>query len=371
MPKYNATNVRIKRDYFAFLKEAKRQSESSVDAAAAAIASFEAYTRHRNFKAFHVNQAIGFKAHLKEKRGRASKLPLTKATLYASLSQLKRFFQWLASQPGYRSHLTYPDAEYFSLSEKDTRVATARRDRPAPTLDQVKHTLGLMPDTTAIQQRDRALFAFTLLTGARDGAIASMKLKHVDLTAGCVFQDAREVNTKFSKTFVTYFFPVGDEVLRVVERWIGYLRTELLWGNDDPLFPATKVAPGETGQFETVGLDRKHWSTATPIRPIFRAAFASAHLPYFNPHSFRNTLAQLGESLCRTPEQFKAWSQNLGHDQVLTTFMSYGNVATTRQADIIRSLNAAALGDGSQEDEELVSQLFRMIKDNRRVATGT
>jgi len=38
---------------------------------------------------------------------------------------------------------------------------------------------------------------------------------------------------------------------------------------------------------------------------------AGASLPYFNPHSFRKTLAQLGEKVCRTPEQFKAWSQNL------------------------------------------------------------
>jgi hypothetical protein len=35
----------------------------------------------------------------------------------------------------------------------------------------------------------------------RDGALASLKLKHVDLAAAKVLQDAREVNIKFSKTF--------------------------------------------------------------------------------------------------------------------------------------------------------------------------
>ena len=64
-----------------------------------------------------------------------------------------------------------------------------------------------MPADTEIEKRNRALVAFTLLTGARDSAIASMKLKHVDLNAGCVNQDAREVQTKFSKTFSTFFFP--------------------------------------------------------------------------------------------------------------------------------------------------------------------
>ena len=53
-----------------------------------------------------------------------------------------------------------------------------------------------------------------------------MKLKHIDLAAGCVYQDAREVDTKNSKTFTTYFFPVGDEIRQIVEDWVTYLRNE-------------------------------------------------------------------------------------------------------------------------------------------------
>lgn len=56
-----------------------------------------------------------------------------------------------------------------------------------------------------------------------------------------------------------------------------------LWGNDDPLFPSTCVALGNTRRFE-------------------------------------------------------AWSQNLGHDGVLTTFYSYGNVPDRRQSEIIQGL---------------------------------
>lgn len=178
------------------------------------------------------------------------------------------------------------------------------------------------------------------LTGARDSAIASMKLKHIDLVAGCVNQDAREVKTKFTKTFTTYFFPVGDDVRRIVEDWVAYLQQELLWGNDDPLFPATRIVVGSTSQFEAGGLERAHWSSAARIRTIFRDAFAGAGLPYFNPHSFRNTLVRLGQTVCRTPEEFKAWSQNLGHDKVLTTFLSYGQVANPRQGQIIKGLAA-------------------------------
>jgi integrase len=188
-----------------------------------------------------------------------------------------------------------------------------------------------MPADTEIERRNRALVAFTLLTGVRDRAIASLKLKHVDLAAGCVHQDAREVETKFSKTFVTYFFPVGDESLTIFSDWLSYLRDDKLWGNDDPLFPSTLIRQGATRQFEAMGLKKEHWSSATPIRSIFKEAFTGAGLPYFNPHSFRNTLVQFGQEVCRTPEQFKAWSQNLGHEKVLTTFLSYGEVACQRQ----------------------------------------
>ena len=182
MTEHNAQNERIKHKYFAYLKEAKRQSEATVDAAASALNRFEVYTKHRDFKLFHIERATAFKRHLAEQHG-VSGERLSKATLYATLTQLKRFFQWLSDKPGYKSRLQYSDADYFNLSGKETRMATARREQRAPTLEQIKHVIRAMPTSTEIERRNRALIAFTLLTGARDGAIASMKLKHVDLVS--------------------------------------------------------------------------------------------------------------------------------------------------------------------------------------------
>ena len=78
---------------------------------------------------------------------------------------------------------------------------------------------------------------------------------------------------------------------------------------------------------------------AGPIRTIFREAFAAAGLPYFNPHSFRDTLVQLGAQICPTIEAFKAWSQNLGHERVMATLTNYGTVEPHRQAELIRGMN--------------------------------
>ncbi len=338
MKKHNPKNERIKRQYFTFLKEAKRLDESSVDAVAKALSRFETYTKHKDFKAYHYQQAVGFKHHLADQKNQQTQKPLSKSTLNATLRHLKTFFEWLSMQAGYKSRISYCDAEYFNLSEKDARIATAKRQKPVPTIEQIKHVIDCMPAGTVLERRNRCLLAFTLATGARDSAIASIKLKHIDLQAGSLFQDAREVNTKFSKTFTTSFFPVGEEIISIIRDWVGYLRNDRLWGNDDPLFPKTTMELGANHTFQAGDIKKEHWSTASPIRRIFKEAFESAGLPHFNPHAFRNTLVQLGEKICRTPEEFKSWSQNLGHEGVLTTFYSYGEVQPRRQVEIIQQL---------------------------------
>jgi integrase len=74
-----------------------------------------------------------------------------------------------------------------------------------------------MPTAREIDLRNRAVVAFSLSTGVRDGAVISLKLKHVDLGTDTVSHDARDVKAKFSKTFVSHFFPVGDEIRQIVE----------------------------------------------------------------------------------------------------------------------------------------------------------
>jgi integrase len=364
MPNHNADNERIKRAYFLYLKEARRLSEDSVDAAAAAISRFERYTKYRDFRKFRTEQAVAFKRKLAQEVSTRTGAPLGRQTLFATLNALRSFFTWLAGRPGYRSRLSYGDADYFNLSEKETRIAKASPEKRVPSLEQIRHVINAMPAGNPIELRNRALIAFTLLTGIRDGAAASLKLKHVDLVEGKVVQDAREVKTKFAKTFTTWFFPVGDEVQQILADWVMFLTKDMLFGPDDPLFPATRVQQGSDHQFEAAGLSRAHWSNATPIRVIFRDAFERAGLPYFHPHTFRRTLAQLGERCCRTPEEFKAWSQNLGHESVLTTFSSYGEVARARQAELIRRLGPTA---AQEPYDSKIDQALRLLEEARRL----
>ena len=360
MTKHNEENERLKREYLAYLKEAQRYSESSVDAVASAIARFEAYTKHRGFRQFHHQQAIAFKRHLAVRLNQRGTDKLSKSTVRSTLGMLRGFFHWLAGRPGFRSRFTYEDADYFNPTDRDSRIALAHRPRPVPSLEQVMNALNTMPTETVVQRRDRALFAFILLTGCRDRAAVSLKLKHIDFDKGLVFQDAREVETKRGKTITTYFFPIGERPLEIVRTWIAELRTDQLRGPDDAVFPSTAMALGVGGGLHVAGLLRDHWKNAGPVRRIFRAAFEAAGLHYFHPHSFRHLIARIGQERCRTPEEMKAWSQNLGHEQMLTTFTSYGRVEDHRQGEIVK-----ALGRPTSNSTNL-KELFEVVEQLKR-----
>lgn len=340
MRKFNEENERIKRKYFRYLREAARQSDASIDKSAAAIIRFEQSTDFKSFKSFHIKQAMEFKKMLKKSKNEKTGHPLSITTISANTRLVKAFFNWLRWEPGFKSRIGQSDAEYFNLSAKEEAVAHAHREKPFPSMEQTLHAFRQMPYGSDIEKRNRALFAFLLVTGIRDGALVSLKLKHVDTIEGKVFQDAREVNTKASKTIYTTFFPMEADLIEAVKEWVRYLREDKLFGPDDPLFSKTKVAPSSERKFQAVGLDRAHWATATAIREIVGKAFEAAGIERFGPHSFRKTLVQYGERVCKTPEEFKAWSQNLGHENVLTTFTSYGAVSRHRQAEIIKSLAA-------------------------------
>ena len=219
--------------------------------------------------------------------------------------------------------------------------------------------LAAIPDDCEIAKRDRALIAFAILTGARDKAIVSFRLKHLDIDRKLVQHDPREVHVKHAKTFTTWFFPVGDDFLRVVVDRILFLREQKEFGPDDPLFPKTRVAQVEHLGFRAVGLDRAPWANANAVRDIFREACARAGLPYHNPHSFRNSLVQFAYDLKLDPEAFKAWSQNLGHENVATTLSSYGTIAPARQGEIFRRLSDKPVS----RDVLLNADLLRQIAD--------
>ena len=63
------------------------------------------------------------------------------------------------------------------------------------------------------------------------------------------------------------------------------------------------------------------------------------------------------QTACRTPEQIKAWSQNLGHENIATTLTSYGKIDPHRQGDVIGGISLEA----DMPDADLLAKIRALV----------
>jgi len=256
----NPKNDRIKREYLIYLKDARQRSAATVEQVRHAIDRFETYIKFKDFGTFNKEQARGFKRALVSSIAKRSGKPLRTATAHHILQTLKEFLAWLHCQPGYRRRINLTQIAYLNLTLNDERIAHISGPKSYASLEQYRAALFAMPRATEVERRDQALMALLLLTGMRDAAVISLKLKHVSADRGYVFQDPREVRTKFSKPIETFFYSVvvGDDVAQIVRDWIQYLTEEKYFSPSDPVFPKTLVRPDDRHTFVVDGLSREH-----------------------------------------------------------------------------------------------------------------
>jgi integrase/recombinase XerD len=370
-PSFNPKNERIKREYFGYQKEARGKAAGSVDAMRKALSRYELYTGLKDFATFNRDQAVGFKKHLAKLPTARGSGTLSTSTMAATIYALKEFFAWLGWQRGYRGRIRVTDVEFLNLSDNELRSVKEPAFRPVPTMEQIRAVIAAMPATTAIEKRDRALVTMAILTGARDSALATLRLKHVDLDRKLVMQDPREVRTKRRNRIDTFLVPLGDDLEQIVTEWVLHLRQEGLFGDDDPVFPRTSVRADADAGFVADGIEAVFWENTQPIRDIFRAAFEAAGLLYFPPHSFRHALVKFAERNAPTIEHFKAFSQNIGHKHVNTTLTSYGGIERNRQGELIRSNEWSRDKDrNDSRNLALFDAFMRMVKGTTEDDSG-
>lgn len=364
-PKSNHKNDRAKRDYLIWLKEAKQRSSATVEQVRHAIDRFEIYTDFKDFGTFNKDQAIAFKRALLETKAKRSDKRLSIATVHHVLQAIKDFLMWLSSQPGYRRRIRPGDIAYLNLTTGEERQAHASGPKLFASADEYRTALFAMPAKSEIQRRDQALVALMLATGVRDAAVVTLKLKHIDINRSRVFQDPREVHTKFCKTIEVYFCPVGEDVIAIVQDWVSFLQLNKQFSPDDPLFPKTQVCQGADFGFTVCRLSRGHWANASPVRKIFRDAFARVGLRYSNPHSIRNTITRIGYDRKLDAIELKALSQNLGHDSLLTTLNCYGRLTSEETAQIMEDLRKPK-SNTPTSDDALIEGIAERVAEKLR-----
>ena len=342
MKKATYKNEMTKREFFAFLKNSERFSDDSVHAFEKALLYWEDFTRTDDILSFNDKQAIAFRDWLKAKNRKGSEHTISLSYCYDILRHLRKFFEWLSKQP--KSKINATHIGFLNLSRKESRMATRTRKVDTPTLEEVLKVLENVEGKTEVEKRDRALIAFTLLTGARISAIASLRMKNFDRRRLILEQDsASGVKTKYSKQILTALFPLPDEKpLAFFLAWFDYLEKERQFAPNEPIFPATKVEQGkESLSYYSSGIvEPVFWSGASSARKIFEKRFKEAGVPYYHPHTFRHLIVKEFIKARLTEEEKKAISQNLGHADVGTTFGSYGygKISADRQVDIVRGI---------------------------------
>lgn len=331
----NARNEKVKRRYFKLLREAKGHSESTIVVVERAIHLFEESTSYQDFATFSERQATGFKRWLNEKVNRGRKLSVT--TRYHQLRHVKAFFTWLSTQQGFRSRISLDAVSYLTMDRRSKQEALATQPKRFPSLQQVKSLVDSIKIETEMDRRDRALISFMLLTGIRYSAACSLPLCCIDIEGQVIYQDPRQgVKTKSGKTITSHILPFDDLLVKTIGEWINYLVQIRQYGPHDPLFPRTRVTQAPDGSaFEANNVEPLFWKGGNSIRDILKMRSAVACLPYFNPHSYRHAHVHIALKCCSTPEELKALSQNIGHEQVMTTLRSYGTLDDDRVSEVL------------------------------------
>ncbi len=359
MLEYNPQNEVIKKQYEEALLHGRHRDPKTVKAVWNNINLYEEFTGHADFKTLNIEQVKGFKKWLEKQENKDGNL-LSLSTARSTINNIREFFTWLVTHSQFIGKIDGRAVEYLRLSDNANRAARATREKKAPTLEELQKTLEGMPYKTDIQKRDRAIFAFVIITCVRDDALVSLKRKHVSAEDKVVWQDPKIVRTKGRKGIVTRFVSqVMPEAEAVVLEWLQYIDDVLGFLPNDPLFPKTLVKNNpESLVFEAQGLSREHWANAGPVRELFKQAFHAVDIPYYNPHLFRNAVCKWGLKNL-TSYEYKALSQNIGHEHAMTTYNSYAKLSEDEQLEAVANIGTVNTDLQSITIEAMLEEIGR------------
>jgi site-specific recombinase XerD len=205
-------------------------------------------------------------------------------TTARKLAALRTFFR------GLREHglITQNPADLVSTPRRASHLPRVLKAR------ELRRLLESIPASSALEQRDRALFELAYACGLRAEELVSLKVSDVD-------HDAEQLRVE-GKGRKTRFLPVGEEALRALGVYLRGARPALGRGEaQEALFLSKSGHPLSTSD---VRRRLRAWSA--------RAGIAGGLSPHALRHSFATHLLEGGADL-RTIQEL------LGHASVSTT----------------------------------------------------
>ena len=348
-------NEQAKRRFFEHLSGGEGFADDSVSTFAEAVGQWQQFSKNDDFINFDKSKAMEFVAWQKSRPTKTKSGSLSYATQYNYLRRIKKFFVWLSHQKEYKK-ISKTDADFLRLPNKEARIATSGTTRPMPTFEEVKKIITSIHPKNEIDERDRAILSLALITGMRISAIATLKMKNFNRADKLFDQNPGDgVLTKNSKKILTTFFPIGwPQPEQFFLDWYDHLVKKGA-KSDSPIFPSTlKGFSGEYDHNKTLVSD-EGWASSSGARKIFEKRCKAAEVQYFNPHSFRHLIVNYLSKARLTEEEKKAISMNLGHENVGTTFGSYGYGHMT-PIDAVKIVQKLTMTTGDGQGDRLTPE---------------
>lgn len=339
MNKNKAENLKVKRRFLVWAKEADGKKDNTVECYEQAIDRFLSFISKTNLKKCNLNTIIKFKKWFKG--GKYSGNSITLVFYCTTLRHLKKFFSWLSSQRGYKSTITPDLIQYLNPTDEEKKLANQKKPINKPTLEYVIKLCESIKINNAIDLRDRAIIAFLLITGVRHKALITLPLGCLRIDKGVVDQDPLlGVETKFSKKIISFIFNFDDRLVKYIVEWVNYLISKG-FGSQDPLFPCAKNNySAESNCFENANdVEAKFWKHHERLRCVLKKRSSETGLPYFSPHTFRHATIELGLKHINTGEELKAFSQSMGHERITTTLTDYGNLTADQLIGVLQKVD--------------------------------
>ncbi|MBT0958210.1 site-specific integrase [Alphaproteobacteria bacterium KMM 3653] len=330
---------------------AERWSQKTGDARMAAIREFERFAQGKSFAKVTAEDAALFRDALKASIAICGEGRRSVSTVRHVASHLKIFFEWLVKHRGY-GRLDGSLPQYFELPQRFDAAALSGEDRPVPTVEEAEQMLRAMPVLTVRQRRDRAMVAVAFLGALRADTVTSLLVAHLDVRNRILIQDGRASRTKNGKSLRIRYFPLPPVFEEVVEEWRDCLGG-LGFGPKDAAFPNERhlVSGGARNGGGAVPV----MGSSHAVTSAFRGASAAVGKA-FSPHSAKHCIGKLGQQRCRTPQQFRAWSLNMGHESVAITQEYYDKMSEGQVLELIEETRQpeSVVADQSIADMELM-----------------
>lgn len=123
------------------------------------------------------------------------------------------------------------------------------------------------------------------------------------------------------------------------------------FGPEDALFPDGKYLHGPKAGVAPVAI----LGSTSVVTKAFRIASSGKEKAY-SPHSARHCLKALGDQLCTRTEERKAWSLNLGHENMVITEAHYGKMTEVTRMQVLSSITQK--DETSEDEKDLMLRYF-------------